>query len=747
MKDLLKELTAAVENLALDTVMLDSEDVSGLGKTLTLIESIEVLCQESENEVLVSAVEAMRSHIESAIMGDQSDLGPFETGVSHLQAVCRKLVNDESIDEELASLLNDLGCNGTEEAQPDAGAGDPNAGKTGAIADSEGEMPLKGNTPETSPLLSEEDKEIIADFGAESLENLATIEVLLMDLEQDPSDLETINSIFRPFHTVKGVSGFLNFDKINKLAHMAENLLDKTRNQELTIDGEIVDIILESVDLLKQMIENVQSTLDPGPPHEGDVDTEPLITKINHFVDQAGKNGAPVLGEVLVTQGAVSQMDVEQALELQKEGAEKKLGEILVQQKKAKTKEVVSALREQKKFGGATALQVKVDTQKLDSIVDMVGELAIAQSMLRQNELVLTKGNRQLYQITNQLNLIISDLQSTAMSLRMVPIKNTFQKMLRLVRDLAKKAGKEVRLVMTGEDTEIDRNMVEEIYEPMVHMIRNSIDHGIEKPPEREANDKPRQGTIHLKAYHRGGDIVIEIEDDGQGLNRERIRKKAMETGLINEDEQYSDSEIDNLIFHPGFSTAEEITDISGRGVGTDVVKSKIDKLKGSVEVQSNTGRGTTFFIRLPLTLAIVDGMVIRVADERYIIPTLNVRESFRPIQDDYYTVKGTGEMIKVRDNLIPLVRLDDLFGLNGGGSNGAGKAPWERLVVVVENQEKSMCLLVDELVSQEEIVIKNLGGWLKGIEGIAGSTIMGDGKVGLILDVAGIYNMTSMEP
>lgn len=749
MKETLESLIKEIENVALDVVMLDSEDIPGLGKALQSLEPIEDLSGQLSDESLTSIILGMKGYIEAVIMGEKTDLSPLETGISKLQEICRTIKTGEKYDKDLSAVFSSLGSKtvksdrvafGTEAVKET----DQEKSSQDTETDDSGD-PEVNSTP--AALLGEEDKEIIIDFVAEALENLGTIEVGLMDLEQEPSNLETINSIFRPFHTVKGVSGFLNFNKINKLAHTTENLLDKARNGEIVIDGEIVDIILDSVDLLKRMIENVGSSLDEGTPFEGDVDTGQLIAQIEYSIAQTEMEGNKPLGEMLVSKGVVTETDLEEVLDAQKEEPDKKIGEIFLEKKKVKTKDVVSALREQKRVGRPAVLQVKVDTVKLDSIVDMVGELAIAQSMLRQNELVSSSGDSKLFQIADQLSFITSGLQNTAMSLRMVPIKNTFQKMLRLVRDLAKKAGKEVQLVMSGEDTEIDRNMVEEIYEPMVHMIRNSIDHGLETPEERAAQKKARQGTIHLKAYHKGGDIVIEIEDDGRGLNREKILKKAISTGLVKEGEELSEAEIDNLIFHPGFSTAEKITDISGRGVGTDVVKNRIEKLRGRVDVQSITGKGSTFFLRLPLTLAIVNGMIIRVAGERYIIPTLVVQESFRPRKSEYHTVKSEGEMLKVRDSLIPLVRLDRLLGRNGNDSySETDRFPWERLVVVVENQGRRMCLLVDELLSQEEVVIKNLGGWLRDVKGIAGSTIMGDGKVGLILDIAGIYNMISGE-
>ena len=742
----LQELTQLIESLALDTVMLDSEDIPGLGEVLTSLESIEDLAGELGQKPLISLISAMKGYIEKLILREKYDLSPFEKGISQLQEICREVINDKEFDKDIFPLLTSLGY-GVQ------GSGFKVQGLEGSEtvdeADESSQSEGQKETPEgTTDLISEEDREIVSDFVTESLENLGTIEVRLMDLEQDPSDLETINAIFRPFHTIKGVSGFLNFNKINKLAHISENLLDRARDRELAIDGEIIDVILNSVDVLKKMIENVHGSLDSGTPLEGDVDLEEITSRVGHFITQAEVGAKYRLGEMLVAKGAVSKGDVEDALDIQKEERDKKIGEILVEQGRVEPREVVSTLREQKRAGQPVALQVKIDTDKLDNVADMVGELAIAQSMLRQNELIMMSKDRHLDGIIGQLNQITSGLQRTAMSLRMVPIKNTFQKMVRLVRDLARKAGKEAQLVMSGEDTEIDRNMVEEVYEPMVHIIRNSIDHGLEQPDEREAESKPRQGTVYLKAYHKGGDIVIEIEDDGRGLNREKITEKARSRGLIKEGERLTDAEINSLIFQPGFSTAESITDISGRGVGMDVVKSRIvEKLRGRVEVQSTPGKGTTVFIRLPLTLAIIDGMIVKVEGNRFIIPTLSVQESFRPKRVDYHTVKGEGEMIMVRDNLVPLIRLDRLLGINGDRpSDEEYVSPWERLVVVAENQEKRRCLLVDELLGQEEIVIKSLGGGLKGIKGIAGGAIMGDGRVGLILDVAGIFDIASGE-
>jgi len=445
------------------------------------------------------------------------------------------------------------------------------------------------------------------------------------------------------------------------------------------------------------------------------------------------------LGQLLIEKGVLNQDLMGDILEEQKRDPEKKFGEILVEKGAAGSKEVISALRDQKKFGRkAIDLHVKVDTKKLDTLVDMTGELVIAHSMLKGNASILSTTDQKLSQLLSQINQITSTLQRTTMSMRMVPIKSTFQKMIRLVRELAKSSGKEVGLKMEGGDTEIDRNLVDELYEPMVHMIRNSVDHGIEAPDEREKAGKDRRGTVQLRAYHRGGNIVIEIEDDGIGLDKNRIIENARKNNIIDVDGNLTDSDIYNLIFQPGFSTAKKVTDISGRGVGMDVVKRAIEKLRGRVEITSNPGQGSMFIIRLPLTLAIIEGMLVRAGQERYIIPALMILESFRPDKNQYFTVEGKGEIVVSRDDLIPLIRLDRLFGFQGDAIN-----PWDGLVVVVEHDGEKKSLLIDELLGKEEVVIKSLGETLKDTKGIAGGAIMGDGRVGLILDIPDVIEIS----
>ncbi|NBW85949.1 MAG: chemotaxis protein CheA, partial [Planctomycetia bacterium] len=391
----------------------------------------------------------------------------------------------------------------------------------------------------------------------------------------------------------------------------------------------------------------------------------------------------------------------------------------------------------QRSGSGAGTGIVRVDTVKLDSLIDLVGELVIAQSMVVQNTAVNAPADSHLSRTLGQLRGITSDLQRTAMSLRMVPIRSTFQKMSRLVRDLAIQQGKDIRLVLHGEDTELDRTLVEELNDPLIHMIRNSADHGIEPAAARTAEGKPAHGTITLRAFHQGGFIVIQISDDGRGLAPDRIRAKAVERGLIRADDNLDEESIFELIFAPGFSTAEQVTDLSGRGVGMDVVRRNIEKMRGKIEIRSEAGRGTTFTISMPLTLAIIEGLLVGVGEQRYIVPTLAVRESFRPLPGMVSTVQGRGEVVSVRGKLTPMLRL-------GAHLNTEARAqdPTQGIVVVVESGQDCRCLFVDELIGKQEVVIKSLGDMFRNQTEFAGAAILGDGRVGLILDVNSLVKM-----
>lgn len=571
-------------------------------------------------------------------------------------------------------------------------------------------------TPPKAPVSLDflEDRELLSGFIDEALEHLELIEVNVLDLEHNPDDLNIINNIFRPFHTIKGVSGFLNLKTINKLAHTTENLLDDVRNNVRTMDSDIIDIVLNVGDCLKGMVENIKDALEKGPEYYVETD----ITEYIHTIEQLQK------GEALVQPVPSSTVA----------SAAAKIGQI---DKVSST----GGVQPQEVAQGQPAVanrklgfSIKVEVEKLDALVNAVGELVIMQSLVRQNPLVAGIADPKLTKDFSQLSRITSDLQKTAMSMRMVPIRQTFDKMTRLVRDLARKSGKQVNLVMAGAETEIDRNMVDSIYDPLVHMMRNSVDHGVSTPEERKKIGKSATGTIKLSAYQKGGNIVIEIEDDGEGINTAKIRQKAIERDLIKEEANRSDYELNNMIFLPGFSTADQITDVSGRGVGMDVVKGAVEKLRGKVDVSSCPGKGSQFLIRLPLTLAIIDGIIVRVGEERYIIPTVAIQESMRPEKKNYNTVHGKGETLLIRDNLVPIIRLYKMFGVQPTYAD-----PCDAIVVVIENEGRRRALMVDELLGKEEVVIKSLGGYMKDIEGVAGGTILGDGRVGLIFDLAGL--------
>jgi len=365
----------------------------------------------------------------------------------------------------------------------------------------------------------------------------------------------------------------------------------------------------------------------------------------------------------------------------------------------------------------------------------MVGEMVIAQSLIRHNPKLGSVQDSRLQGDLSQLARITSEVQRTTMGMRMIPIGQLFQRTARLVRDLSRKAGKKVELETSGEETELDKTIAEELADPMMHMVRNSIDHGIEIPEERLAAGKSEVARVRLAAYHQGGQIVVEIADDGRGLNREKILKKAQQNGLVTDGAQLSETEIFHLIFEPGFSTAEQVTDISGRGVGMDVVRKHVQKLRGRIDIQSKAGQGATFFLKLPLTLAIIEGLVVVVGKYRYIVPIFAVREMFRPAPEVIATVHGRDEMALVRGNLLPIVRLHRRFGVQPRSED-----PCEGLLVVAECEGRPFCLLVDDLIGKQEVVIKSLGESLKNIAGIAGGAILGDGRVGLILDMEGVF-------
>ncbi|WP_300464266.1 chemotaxis protein CheA [Desulfobacula sp.] len=705
-------------------------DIPHLGEMLNTLDTLIDRSEEKEFAIFHEIGLACKRYVEFMILKNIPATAPLEQGVLLLKSIMRHLKKGEIFGYEYSDVLDILNTGLEQEKTRENSTQKEDDPKI----DSQ-KIPVIDAQKEPEKI-SDDDLEILIDFVSEAEENLYTIEVSLIDLEQDPSNKDIINDIFRPFHTIKGVSGFLSLKKINTLAHTTENLLDSARSGDLVIDDMATDAILEAVDMLKALLARVKlSTETRIKQPDEDINVSVLREKLQNIQMAMTRGDSHPLGEILVQKGAISREKLNQALEFQTENPEKKIGEILVEGKQTEPKQVASALMEQSMPKNPTASQIKVSTQKLDDLVDYAGELVIAQSMLRQK----TSNDPSLSQNVSQLGQIVTHMQNIAMSMRMIPIKTTFTKMIRLVRDLSRKSGKTVALDMVGEETEIDRNVVDALYEPMVHMIRNSVDHGIEHPSHRLEQGKPSQGTIILRAYHKGGHIIIEIEDDGKGLDKDIILEKAKATDLITGNEQMTDAQIYDLILQPGFSTAKQITDVSGRGVGMDVVKDGIEKFRGQLNIKSSKGVGTKFTISLPLTLAIIDGMLVRVDQEKYIIPTMAIQKAFKPDQEDCFTVEGKNEMVRDRGNLIPVIRLSELY-----NTSRQNKSVWDSLVVVVESKNEKRALLIDELLGKDEYVIKSLGKNLEDLESLAGGAILADGQVGLILDIHGIFKLVS---
>ena len=538
-------------------------------------------------------------------------------------------------------------------------------------------------------ILKTDDFELLNEFCNEGRELLEQIEQGVLVLEDQPNHKEMLNQVFRVFHTFKGGAALLDLNPVKHLAHELESLLSASRSGNLPVNRRVIDLILAGGDALRGYIDLIEQRLAGVEPEQPVwVPTGALITRV-----KACLNGEPELPVSPVIDPIPNPLVAA-----------------------AKAEDLVNF--------------VKLDARKLDLLVDLVGELVIAQSLVIEDPSVRALPSRGLASQLRQLGRITTELQQSAMSLRMIPIGGTFKRMARLVRDLSMSQDKQVRLQLFGEETEIDRSMIDELVDPLMHMIRNAVDHGIESPQLRTQNGKPPEGTIKLRAFHRDGGIVISISDDGRGMDENQIRNKAIERHLITEGEVLNTTEILDLIFQPGFSTAANITDVSGRGVGMDVVRGNIARLRGRVEVQTTLGQGSEFKIRLPLTLAVIDSMLVRVGDERFILPILSIRESFKPQAGMISKVQGRGELVNMRGKLIPLVRLSDQLGIPSGVIE-----PTDGVVVVVESRSQLRGILVDALVGKSKLVIKPLGHTFKHVKGMTGCAILGDGHVALILD------------
>jgi len=660
-------------------------------------------------------------------------------------------------------------------------------------------------------------------FFEESFEGLDAMESGLLEMNAGGTDLETVNTIFRAAHSIKGGSGTFGLGPITSFTHIMEGLLDEMREGKREATPKIINVLLESVDVLRELMTAFQNNEDPDVSHMEDLQKQLAAIRDSDATGSAetsqdtdsqdadesdekettvegwnisfhphegllktGNDPALILrelnelGEITVEvddshlppladmdpeacylsweihlKGTIEQEQITEIFEWVEDDCDLELTPVYPARSKSdrrdKDRRVATsddrrqenrrqeARRPSDKVPSKPATTIRVGTDRIDAIIDMVGELVITQSMLSQlgEDFDMSKLER-LRDGLEELERNSRDLQENIMRIRMQPISFAFNRFPRVVHDLSQKLGKKIRLELVGEETEMDKTVMEKINDPLVHLVRNCLDHGLESPEERMAAGKDDEGYVRLKAFHQGGNIVVEVSDDGRGLSRERILNKAIEKGLVKETDTLTDEAVFMLLFEAGFSTAEQLSDISGRGVGLDVVRRNIESLGGGVEVQSRFGEGSTFTIRLPLTLAVLDGQLFRIGGDTYVLPLASIVESLQINHDLLGGVGNDAEVYRLREEYIPIVRLSDIF------STGEHLEDLENaLLVVVEWGEKHIGLLVDELLGQQQVVIKSLETNYERVKGISGATILGDGTVSLILDISGLVEIS----
>jgi two-component system chemotaxis sensor kinase CheA len=580
--------------------------------------------------------------------------------------------------------------------------------------------------------------DMVERFVQEADELLQNAEQGLLTWEKNPDNSDIVAELFRNIHSFKGNCGFFGYADLERLSHQMETVLDVAKSGVDLLGENPTELLLQLVDVLREAITDIS---------QGGIGQ---VENKEQYIEPLKKLLEPRLGELLVEKGLVDEKSVSEALEAQK----KPIGEILIGMGKVKPEQVDQTLKEQQeiktkkeasskdKNAAAKRQDIRVDLEKLDNLINLIGEMVIAENMLIHNPDLEGLELENFGKAAQQMSKIVRELQEMAMIIRMIPVAGLFRRMIRLVHDLSVKSGKKVELKLYGQETEVDKTVIETITDPLVHLLRNSMDHGLEPPEERRKAGKPEKGEIRLSARHEEGEVWITLEDDGRGLNREKIIAKAISNGLIEGDgSDLSDKAVYNLIFQPGFSTAEKITDISGRGVGMDVVKQNLDKIKGRVEVHSKPGLGTKIILRIPLTLAIIDGMLVRVGDTRCIVPILAIKEAFRPTQKAITVTPDGEELARIRENFFPVVRLHQIL----------QKTPdhmelQEGILIVLEYQDKRICLLVDEILGQQQTVIKALSDYIGNVRGCSGCTILGNGEVCLILDIGTMMEIAEDE-
>jgi two-component system chemotaxis sensor kinase CheA len=622
----------------------------------------------------------------------------------------------------------------------------------------------------------EDSDDIVKEFLIESYENLDRLDRELITLEKNPGDRDILSSIFRTIHTIKGTSGFLAFSQLGAVAHAGESLLGRLRDGQMVLNREITSALLATVDAVRQILTSIEVSGIEGARDDSDLIAR--LTRLQQVPEPAAKASAPVIqaisvaesdpgpvahpssiGDILMRQAGVSPAEIQKAVAKQQAGDPRHMGEILVEQGAARPGDVVDALRTQQTARGQSASDstIRLDVRLLDQLMNLVGELVLV-----RNQVLRFASSREgsgLLAASQKLNLITTELQEGVMKTRMQPIGNIWNQLPRTVRDLAVGCEKQVRVEMEGKETELDKTLIEAIKDPLTHIVRNSVDHGIERAEVRRAAGKDPEGLLLLRAFHEGGQVNIEISDDGAGLDQTRIRDKAVQKGLISAEQasRMSDREIMNLVFLPGFSTAEKLTSVSGRGVGMDVVKTYIEKIGGTVDLQSKLGQGMKVRMKIPLTLAIVPALIVTSGGERYAIPQLNLRELVRLGREQArkaIEIIQAAPVYRLRGRLLPLVYLENVLQKAAGCEQGdaplrskaAVRSGSESVnIVVLAANGQDFGLVVDEIIDTEEIVAKPLSQHLANISLYAGASIIGDGKVALILDVLGLAKCSSL--
>ncbi|MCP4691508.1 MAG: chemotaxis protein CheA [Desulfobacterales bacterium] len=614
---------------------------------------------------------------------------------------------------------------------------------------------------EPPPFYEDFDQDTLAGFIAETRERLDAADRCLLTLETDPGEEEALNALFRVLHTIKGDGGLLGYEEMSSMAHVTEDLLSMVRNGEIDLSDGVLNLVFESIDLLRRLTASLEEAISSGKKLQADPEIEDLTFRIKAHPAAAPRkrdrvDGRRKLGRILMDSGHISREMLDHALEIQKAEGKRTppSGEAEEEPGGEPADGVEPADRdgerrgggdrrvaERKKGGDFTGPHgkidkfIKIDAGRLDLLLDAIGELGIIASMVSQDEEIHGLTSDRAKQNLSLLDKITREILEVGNGMRMTPIRSAFDKMARCVRDLAKSSGKQIEFIAEGKETELDRGIVEKLSDPLIHLIRNAIDHGIEEPPARIEASKPEKGLIRLSAFHQEGNIFIEVSDDGRGLNRDKIVAKAKRIGLIREDAALIDREIFALIFEPGFSTADAVTAVSGRGVGMDVVKKNIETLRGKVAIASEPGRGASVSIRLPLTMANIEGVIVRVERDRYIIPIHHVLEVVTPEASGIASVGGE-KMLNVRGVLIPFPNLSDMLGFEDEERESV-----ENVAVIVDAAGERVALRVDELIGQQQFVVKKLSRYLSRAQGVFGAVIMPDGAAAFVLDAANIVH------